>query len=106
MSEAFAVDTEVLRQHTTRVAQVAGDVASAQSAAGTTGLHGGVFGMICSFLPAVVAGVDSAAREAMSAVQAASDGVVDELGSMARAYDEVDERVEQVMRNFTKALAR
>ncbi|GIG23742.1 hypothetical protein Cch01nite_44660 [Cellulomonas chitinilytica] len=106
MSDGFEVDSEVLRRHSTRVSQVAGDLSTAQSAVGTTDLHGGAFGVLCSFLPAIVAGVDSAAREAVSAVHDASEGVVHELGSMARAFDEVDERVEQVLRSIAKALDR
>jgi hypothetical protein len=106
VSDGFEVDSEVLRRHGTRVSQVTSELATAQSAVGTTDLHGGAFGVLCSFLPAIVAGVDSAAREAVAAVHDASDGVVRELGSMARAFDEVDERVEQLLRGIAKALDR
>lgn len=106
MSGGFEVDTEVLRRHGSRVEQVASDVRTAQSAAGSTGLHDGAFGVLCSFLPAIVGGVDSAAREALSAVHEASDGVVRELGSMARSFEQVDQRVEELLRGIGKVLDR
>jgi len=105
MSGEFVVDTEVLRRHATRVGQVAADVSTAQGAAGTTGLHGGAFGVLCAFLPMIIAGVDGAAREALSAVQAASSGTVGEIRSMAQSFDDVDRRVEEAMRSIAKALS-
>ena len=106
MGAGFVVDSETLRQHSGRVQAVAADVRTAQSAASTTGLHGGAFGMLCSFLPLVVSGVDSAAHEALAAVGTATDGVVTELGSMARAFDAVDERVEALLQAVAKAIDR
>jgi len=106
MSGGFEVDTEVLRRHGARVEQVASDVRTAQSATGSTDLHGGAFGVLCSFLPAIVGGVDSAAREALAAMHEASDGVVRELGSMARSFEQVDERVEQLLHGIGKVLDR
>ncbi|WP_196804523.1 type VII secretion target [Cellulomonas sp. URHD0024] len=106
MSAGFEVDSEVLRRHGARVAQVEGDLATARAAAGTTDLHGGAFGVLCSFLPPVISGVDAAARDAVHAVHEASQGVVRELGSMAGAFDRVDERVEDLMRGIARALDR
>ena len=76
MSGGFEVDTEVLRRH--GVTGRAGGERRAHGAVatGSTDLHDGAFGVLCSFLPAIVGGVDSAAREALSAVHEASDGVV------------------------------
>jgi len=106
MGGGFVVDSETLRQHSGRVQAVAAEVQTAQSAASTTGLHGGAFGMLCSFLPMVVSGVDSAAHEALAAVGTATDGVVTELGSMARSFDAVDARAEALLRSIAKALDR
>ncbi|GAA3818909.1 type VII secretion target [Cellulomonas soli] len=96
----FVVDTEVLNRHASRVQNVASDVRTAQQAAATTDLHSGAFGVLCAFLPAIVSGVDSAAREAIDAVHQATAGTVEELGAMARAYEAVDARVEQVLRGL------
>lgn len=106
MSGGFEVDTEVLRRHGTRVGQVAGDLVTAQSAAGSVDLHGGAFGVLCSFLPGIVSGVDNAAREAITAMREAADGMVTELGAMARSIDEADQRVEERMRTIARVLDR
>lgn len=104
MAAGFEVDTEVLRRHATRVGQVAADVGTAQSAAGSTDLHGGAFGVLCAFLPLIISGVDGAAREALSAAQAASSGAVGEIGAMAQSFDAVDDRVAERMRGIGKVL--
>lgn len=106
MTGRFVVDAEVLRRHAGRVGQVSSDVASAQAAAGSTGLHVRAFGVLCSFLPAIVSGVDGAAREAMDSAKAASDAVVEELGSMAKAFDDADVRVDELLRAVGRALER
>jgi len=106
VSGGFHVDTEVLRRHGSRVDQVAADVHSARSAAGATDLHGGAFGLLCSFLPATVGGVDGAAREAIAAVHQGARDAVDGLGGMARDFDAVDERVQEVLRGLVKVLDR
>jgi len=100
----MVVDTEVLRRHAARVQQVASDLATAKAAAATTSLHGGAFGLLCSFLPSIVQGVDAAARQAVSAVHDASDATVDQLGAMARSIDAVDERVQDALRGLLAAL--
>lgn len=105
-ADAIAVDTEVLRRHGVRVQQVTSDLATARAAAATTGLHNGAFGLLCSFLPSIVQGVDDAARQAISAVHEASDAAVGELGSMARSIDAVDERVQDAFRGLLAALDR
>lgn len=104
MSGGFQVDTEVLRRHSTRVAQVAGDLGTAQSAAGSADIHGGAFGVLCGFLPAIISGTDAAARDAIAAVREATDGMVTELGVMARAIDETDQRVEARMQQISRVL--
>lgn len=104
MSGGFQVDTEVLRRHATRVGQVAGDLGTAQSAAGSSDLHGGAFGVLCSFLPGIVAGTDAAAREAIAAVREATEGMVTELGAMARSIDETDQAVEARMQQIARVL--
>ncbi|WP_431837134.1 type VII secretion target [Cellulomonas sp. Y8] len=106
MSGGFEVDTEVLRRHGTRVGQVAGDLGTAQAAAGSIDLHGGAFGVLCSFLPGIVSGVDSAARDAVTAMREATDGMITELGAMARSIDEADQRVEERMRSIVRVLDR
>lgn len=106
MSGGFEVDTEVLRRHSTRVRQVSGDLGTAQSAAGSVDLHGGAFGVLCSFLPGIVSGVDGAARDAITAMREATDGMVAELGAMARSIDEADQRVEERMRSISRVLDR
>ncbi|MCC2307976.1 type VII secretion target [Cellulomonas chengniuliangii] len=105
-ADAMVVDTEVLRRHAARVQQVASDLATAKAAAATTSLHSGAFGLLCSFLPPIVQGVDDAARQAISAVHEASDAAVGELGSMARSIDAVDERVQEALRGLLAALDR
>lgn len=100
------VDTEVVRRHALRVQQVADDIATAQSAAGTTNLHGGAFGVLCSFLPLFVSSVDQAAREALDAVKLATDATVTGLGNMAREFEATDDRVVASMQQAGKKLAR
>jgi hypothetical protein len=102
----FQVDTEVLRRHATRVGQVAGDVGTAQSAAGTSDLNGGAFGVLCSFLPPIVASTDRAAKDAIAAVREATDAMVSELGAMARSIDQTDQVVEARMQAITRVLSR
>lgn len=104
--DGFHVDTEILRRHATRVEQVAGDIASARSAALSTDLTGGAFGVLCSFLPPIVAGTDQAAREAISAVCDATDAAVAELGAMARSLDEADTAVESRLESIARGLRR
>lgn len=104
MSGGFQIDTEVLRQHAARVGQVAGDIGTAQSAAGSSDLHGGAFGILCGFLPAIIGGTDTAAKDAIAAVREATDGMVAELGAMARSVDETDQAVETRMQQITRVL--
>lgn len=104
--DGFQVDTDVLRRHATRVGHVAGDVGTAQSAAQTTDLNSGAFGLLCSFLPPIVAGTDQAARDAIAAVREAADAMVTELGAMARSLDEVDGAVETRFQSLARALPR
>jgi hypothetical protein len=100
----FHVDTEVLRWHGSRVDQVSGDLAAAQRAAGTTDLHGGAFGTLCGFLPPFVAGTDTAARDAIAAVQQATEQTAGDLRSMAEAYDRVDDQVAERLRAIARRL--
>lgn len=104
--DGFQVDTEVLRRHATRVSQVAGDIGTAQAAAGSSDLNGGAFGVLCSFLPPIVASTDQAAKDAIAAVREAADGMVSELAAMARSIDQTDQAVESRMAQITRALAR
>lgn len=104
MSGGFQIDTGVLRQHAARVGQVAGDIGTAQSAAGSADIHGGAFGVLCGFLPAIISGTDAAARDAVAAVREATDGMVSELGAMARSVDETDQAVETRMQQITRVL--
>jgi hypothetical protein len=104
--DGFQIDTEVLRRHATRVGQVAGDVGTAQSAAGSSDLHGGAFGLLCSFLPPIVAGTDQAAKDAIAAIREAADGMAAELGVMARSVDQADQGVESRFQAISRVLAR
>jgi hypothetical protein len=104
VSGGFQVDTGVLRQHAARVGQVAGDIGTAQSAAGSSDIHGGAFGVLCGFLPAIISGTDAAARDAIAAVREATDGIVSELGAMARSIDETDQAVEARMQQIARVL--
>jgi hypothetical protein len=104
VSGGFEVDTDVLRRHGSRVGQVAGDLGAAAAAAGSVDLHGGAFGVLCSFLPGIISGVDASAREAIAAVKDATDGMVSELAAMARSIEETDQRVEARMRSLSRVL--
>ena len=104
--DGFQVDTEVLRRHATRVSQVAGDLGTAQMAARSSDLNGGAFGVLCSFLPPIVANTDAAARDAIAAVREAADGMVTELSAMARSIDQTDEAVETRMQQLSRVLGR
>lgn len=104
MSGGFQIDTGVLRQHAARVGQVAGDIGTAQSATGSADIHGGAFGILCGFLPAIISGTDAAARDAIAAVREATDGMVTELSAMARSVDETDQVVETRMQQITREL--
>ncbi|WP_213282351.1 type VII secretion target [Cellulomonas hominis] len=104
MVAELRVDTDVLRRHASRVAQVADELGVAQSAAASVKLHDGAFGVLCSFLPGIVSGVDATARDAVSAVREATDAMVTELGAMARSMDEADARVEQRMHTLAQGL--
>lgn len=106
MSGGFEIDTEVLRRHGARISQVAGDLGTAQSAAATAYLHGGAFGVLCAFLPGVVAGADAAARDALAAMAGAVDDTVTGLAAMARSIDEADQRAEGRMRMIDRVLDR
>jgi type II secretory pathway component PulM len=102
----FEIDSEVLRRHSARVDQVAGDIRTAQQAAGTTDLNGGAFGILCGFLPGIVSGNDTAARDAIAAVHEAAEQTVTGLRAMAAAYDDTDQRVEERMRRIARVLDR
>ena len=104
--DGFQVDTDVLRRHATRVSQVAGDIGTAQAAAASSDLSGGAFGVLCSFLPPIVASTDQVAKDAISAVREATDGMVAELAAMARSIDLTDQAVETRMEQISRALAR
>ena len=106
MSDELTVSGDVLRQHSARVDQVAGEVATAQAAADTTELGNGAFGLLCSFLPLFIAQTDSAAREAIASVHDALDAVVSELGSMATSFEATDQDVEATMMTVTQGLGR
>lgn len=106
MSGQMAVDTEVLRRHGARVAQVADDVQTAHAAIGSTDLHGGAFGVLCSFLPAIVGSVESSAREAIEAVRDDVRDAVDGLNSMARSFEAVDDLSHTMLTTISRALDR
>lgn len=105
MSGVVEVTTDTLRQHAARVQNVVDDVSQARVAAGTADLHGGAFGVLCSFLPPAISGVDGAAREALDAIHEALVGTVSELQDMARSFDDVDQRAESTFRSLGRALA-
>ena len=104
VSGEMLVDSDVLRQHAARVSAVESELATASAAAATTDLHGGAFGVLCSFLPPIVSGVDGAARDALQAVRGAADEVVADIGDMAKAFDHVDQAVEDAFKRILSAL--
>jgi uncharacterized protein YgfB (UPF0149 family) len=104
VSGELLVDSDVLRQHAGRVSGVDSELATATAAAATTDLHGGAFGVLCSFLPPIVSGVDGAARDALHAVRGAAAEVVADLGDMAKAFDHVDQAVEAAFKKILGAL--
>lgn len=94
----FQVDSDRLRQHAGNVSGVVGQISTARSAATQTDIHGGAFGVLCAFLPAIISGTASAAQGALDTVHTAADKSVDELIDMARTFDVVDERVEMLLK--------
>lgn len=79
MAERIAVDPDLISAHATRVDVVAGDVALAADAAGSTNMGGGAFGVLCAFLvpPAGIAA--SMASQAIRSAQAMLERSATEL---------------------------
>jgi len=104
VSSELVLDTEVLRRHAGRVRSLGSDVGAARSAVGSADLHGGAFGVLCSFLPSIVSGAARASQDAIveldGAVSAASTG----LTGMAASFEASDERVALALRALTRAL--
>lgn len=104
MSEAFEVETEVLRRHAQRLAAVTDSVGLAAGAARHVNLNDGAFGLLCAFLPPVLNGAETATGDATDAAQetvdAASEGVV----AMAQDYEAVDDGVHTRLTSLARGL--
>ena len=92
MSELH-VDTDVLLQHSTRLAVVRDQLGLAADAAGQVNLHDGAFGLLCAFLPAVIGGFEGSTGDAIGASRETTTSMSDEVRAMARDYVRVDEGV-------------
>ena len=65
----IAVDAEILLAHAGRVEQVAADVHEGLSAAASTDLAGGAFGVLCGFLMVPATAASFAGRSAISSAE-------------------------------------
>lgn len=80
MVDRIAIDRELISTHAARVDQVASDISLAASAASSTAMGGGAFGVLCSFL---VAPATAAATMAGTAITSAQ-GMVSRSGTEIR----------------------
>ena len=87
MADLIAVDTETVRRHAQRAAQIAADVRLAENAAGSMNVGGGAFGVMCAFLVPPAQAVSSIAAAAITAAATMLEeseeqlrGLADDLG--------------------------
>ena len=104
MSEAFHVDTEVLRVHAQRLRMVTDSVSLAADAARAVNLHDGAFGLLCAFLPPVLNGAETTVGDALGAAQDTVSGAAAGVRAMARDYDAVDDRVRALLTGLEREL--
>lgn len=92
MAELIAVDTETVRRHAQRVAQVAADVRLAENAAGSMNVGGGAFGVMCALLVPPAQIVSSIAIGAISAAGTMLEQSEEQLRGLADDFDEGEQR--------------
>ena len=92
MAELIAVDTETVRQHAQRVAQIAADVRLAENAAGSMNVGGGAFGVMCGFLVPPAQLVSSIAAGAITAAATMLEKSEEQLRGLADDFDEGEQR--------------
>ena len=99
MSE-FVVDTEALRAHAGKLDQIAADGADATEAAGQVTCNGDAFGILCSFVGAMLEPVEQSGIAEASAAQRSVTATASNMRGMATAYDTADEKVHELMRKI------
>lgn len=92
MPELIAVDTETVRRHAQRVAQVASDVRLAEGAARSLNVGRDAFGVMCAFLVPPAQFVSSIATGAISAAATMLELSDEQLRGLANDFDEGEQR--------------
>ena len=104
MAELIAVDTETVRQHAQRVAQIAADVRLAENAAGSMNVGGGAFGVMCAFLVPPAQLVSSIAAGAITAAATMLEKSEEQLRGLADDFDEGEQRQLDSIRGLLSAV--
>lgn len=93
----IAIDTELLRTHASRIRTVQAGVAEAASAARSTDLGGGAFGLLCAFLVPPATLVTGIAESMILAADGMLERTIDELRAVAT---DVEAREEDIARDL------
>lgn len=104
MSDQISIDSDALRAHARKVAQLADDVSTATNAIASINLSGGAFGLMCAWMvaPATVASniVGSHIKETRSVLDRTSGAVSD----TARTFDASEEQIIDAITQLDRAL--
>lgn len=104
--ERIAVDLDVLTAHRRRVEQVGALVDVARDAAASTGLGGGAFGVLCSFLVAPLQLVQGGAQTALGQISSSIGRVGVQLGAAAADLAAADQDAVDVLAGLQGELDR
>lgn len=104
MAELIAVDFDLVRQHATRVEQVAGQLGTARDAAASMNMGGGAFGLMCSFLVPPATAISSAATSTVAAAEAMVERSAREVRGMAVDFESLEDRLVAEIRQLEASL--
>lgn len=90
MTEGFLVDPAQLRRHVSNLEAVRARFGAVKAASGHIAQDSGAYGMLCSWLPAILEGRHQRQDGLVAYVEENLSLAADALSSVARVYEDVD----------------
>lgn len=106
MADGFAVDAEQIRAHARNVEALRGRFDAVKTASAHIAQNDGAYGLLCSWIPAVLEGRHKRQDELIAYVEENLSLVVRGLQKTADNYDNADSQADSTIRKAGGGLAR
>jgi hypothetical protein len=106
MADGFAVDAEQIRAHARNVEALRGRFDAVKTASAHIAQNDGAYGLLCSWMPAVLEGRHKRQDELIAYVEENLSLVVRGLQKTADNYDNADSQADSTIRKAGGGLAR